>query len=83
MLNTKPFLCFDFGAGSVKLGEFVAAARRGFAALHAAAQLEDAMKQVLDRHYPVYPVVDAENRLRGLVRGPAALGRARAALAAL
>src|SRR5436190_12524266 len=24
MLNTKPFLCFDFGAGSVKLGEFVA-----------------------------------------------------------
>jgi len=24
---------------------------------------------VLDRHYPVYPVVDAENRIRGLVRG--------------
>src|SRR5437868_5898562 len=24
MLSTKPFLCFDFGAGSVKLGEFVA-----------------------------------------------------------
>src|SRR5436190_13282538 len=24
MLNTKPFLCFDFGAGSVKVGEFVA-----------------------------------------------------------
>ncbi|MGN6386813.1 MAG: type IV pilus assembly protein PilM [Verrucomicrobiota bacterium] len=23
MLNTKPFLCFDFGAGSVKVGEFV------------------------------------------------------------
>ncbi len=38
-------------------------------ALHAPVVLEDAMKQVLDRHYPVYPVVDAENRLRGLVRG--------------
>ena len=37
--------------------------------LHAPTLLEDAMKQVLDRHYPVYPVVDAENRLRGLVRG--------------
>src|SRR3954467_8885990 len=24
MLNTKPFLCFDFGAGTVKVGEFVA-----------------------------------------------------------
>jgi len=24
MLNTKPFLCFDFGAGSVKVGEFLA-----------------------------------------------------------
>ncbi|MGZ8899295.1 MAG: type IV pilus assembly protein PilM [Limisphaerales bacterium] len=24
MLNTKPFLCFDFGAGSVKVGEFIA-----------------------------------------------------------
>lgn len=23
MLNTKPFLCFDFGAGSVKVGEFM------------------------------------------------------------
>lgn len=37
--------------------------------LHAPTVLENAMKQVLDRHYPVYPVVDAENRLRGLVRG--------------
>ncbi|MDA1118063.1 MAG: CBS domain-containing protein [Proteobacteria bacterium] len=35
--------------------------------LHAPTVLENAMKQVLDRHYPVYPVVDAENRLRGLV----------------
>ncbi len=38
-------------------------------ALNAPTVLENAMKQVLDRHYPVYPVVDAENRLRGLVRG--------------
>jgi len=32
-------------------------------------QLADAMKLVLDRHYPVYPVCDAEGRLLGLVRG--------------
>ena len=31
--------------------------------------LMDAMKLVLDRHYPVYPVVDAEKRLVGLLRG--------------
>ena len=24
MLNTKPFLCFDFGAGTIKVGEFIA-----------------------------------------------------------
>jgi magnesium transporter len=29
----------------------------------------DAMKLVLDRHFPVYPVVDADKRLVGLVRG--------------
>jgi magnesium transporter len=40
-------------------------------ALHASARLEDAMKQVLDRHYPVYPVVDGEQHLIGLVRGQA------------
>ena len=38
-------------------------------ALPAVTPLEEAMKQVLDRHYPVYPVVDAERRLIGLVRG--------------
>jgi magnesium transporter len=32
-------------------------------------QLADAMKLVLDRHYPVYPVCDGEGRLLGLVRG--------------
>jgi len=41
----------------------------GVFALHAPTPLDEAMKQVLDRHYPVYPVVDAENRLRGLLRG--------------
>jgi magnesium transporter len=39
--------------------------------LQAAMPLRDAMKQVLDRHYPVYPVVDATGRLIGLVRGQA------------
>jgi magnesium transporter len=38
-------------------------------ALHAEVQLADAMRSVLDRHFPVYPVTDAEGRLRGLVRG--------------
>lgn len=33
--------------------------------------LEDAMKSVLNRHYPVYPVCDAAGRLVGLVRGQA------------
>lgn len=31
--------------------------------------LNDAMKQVLARHYPVYPVCDSRGRLVGLVRG--------------
>jgi magnesium transporter len=38
-------------------------------ALAANLGLMDAMKLVLDRHYPVYPVVDDEKRLVGLVRG--------------
>jgi magnesium transporter len=38
-------------------------------ALQAAMPLADAMRTVLDRHFPVYPVVDADGRLRGLVRG--------------
>ena len=33
--------------------------------------LNDAMKLVLDRHYPVYPVCDANGILLGLVRGQA------------
>lgn len=37
--------------------------------LGAGAKLADAMKQVLIRHYPVYPVCDGQQRLVGLVRG--------------
>ncbi|HEX6295841.1 MAG TPA: magnesium transporter [Burkholderiales bacterium] len=40
-------------------------------ALPASTSLQEAMKQVLDRHYPVYPVVDHDDRLIGLVRGQA------------
>ena len=42
---------------------------RGAFALHAAMPLQDAMRLVLDRHYPVYPVIDSEQRLIGLMRG--------------
>lgn len=38
-------------------------------ALKANTPLLDAMKSTLDRHYPVYPVVDDGGRLVGLVRG--------------
>jgi magnesium transporter len=33
--------------------------------------IKDAMKASLSRHYPVYPVTDAQNSLLGLVRGQA------------
>lgn len=32
--------------------------------------LDDALREVLDRHFPVYPVTDAAGKLVGLVRGP-------------
>ena len=38
-------------------------------ALPASMQIEEAMKKVLDKHFPVYPVVDEAGRLVGLVRG--------------
>ena len=38
-------------------------------ALKARMPLLDAMKLTLDKHYPVYPVVDDEGRLKGTVRG--------------
>jgi magnesium transporter len=55
-----------FGAHEKRLEEVML--REPFM-LQASMLLEDAMKLVLDRHFPVYPVVDAERRLRGLVRG--------------
>src|SRR5438067_3114203 len=38
-------------------------------ALQAEMPIMDAMKLTLDRHYPVYPVIGADKRLVGLVRG--------------
>lgn len=38
-------------------------------ALHPETDLQDAMKQVVNRHFPVYPVVDDAGRLVGEVRG--------------
>lgn len=37
--------------------------------LSPALELTEAMKLVVNKHYPVYPVADAEGRLLGLVRG--------------
>ncbi len=41
----------------------------GVFALNVETPLIDAMKQTLDRHYPVYPVCDGDGILVGLVRG--------------
>src|SRR5690606_35993139 len=38
-------------------------------ALHPDTDVIDAMREVVRRHYPVYPVCDHEQRLLGLVRG--------------
>jgi magnesium transporter len=57
-----------FGAKRATLAQVMA---RDPFVLQAAMPLREAMKQVLDRHYPVYPVVDAAGRLTGLVRGQA------------
>jgi magnesium transporter len=38
-------------------------------ALRSSMPLQEAMKLTLDRHYPVYPVVDTDGRLRGAARG--------------
>ena len=40
-------------------------------ALKPATPLMDAMKQVLNRHFPIYPVCDEKGKLIGLVRGQA------------
>lgn len=38
--------------------------------LRADTRLDEALKQALYKHFPVYPIVDAQDRLVGLVRGP-------------
>lgn len=55
-----------FNDRSAKLGEVML---RDVFALKTALPLIDAMKSTLDKHYPVYPVVDDEGRLMGTVRG--------------
>jgi magnesium transporter len=57
-----------FNHHSLTLGEVML---KDVFALRATMPLHDAMTLVLDRHYPVYPVLDAEGRLIGLVRGQA------------
>jgi len=51
---------------SVRLEEVMI---RNVFSLGADTPLLDAMRSTLDRHYPVYPVVDAAGQLVGLVRG--------------
>ena len=55
-----------FSDNTRTLGEIML---RDVFALRASMPLADAMKLTLDRHYPVYPVVDADGRLRGAARG--------------
>jgi magnesium transporter len=55
-----------FGEHAASLGEVMLGS---VFALPASMPLMDAMKQVLERHYPQYPVVDSQQRLLGLVRG--------------
>jgi magnesium transporter len=55
-----------FNDRSKTLGEVML---RDVFAIEADTPMVDAMKLVLDRHYPVYPVVDAQRHLVGLVRG--------------
>ncbi|HQU48214.1 MAG TPA: magnesium transporter [Casimicrobiaceae bacterium] len=55
-----------FNDRGVTLGEVML---RNVFALKTSMPLLDAMKSTLDKHYPVYPVVDGEGRLMGTVRG--------------
>ena len=57
-----------FGDHALPLGDVML---RSVFSLPAALPLEEAMRRVLDRHYPVYPVVDDAGRLVGLLRGQA------------
>ena len=55
-----------FGAHEKKLSSIMLAE---LFCLDADMQLSDAIKPVLNRHYPVYPACDGQGRLVGLVRG--------------
>jgi magnesium transporter len=55
-----------FAQGSQRLSEIMVA--HPFS-LRPDADVIDAMREVVKRHYPVYPVCDADGRLLGLVRG--------------
>jgi magnesium transporter len=57
-----------FSSRSQKLGDVML---RSVFALNASMPVLEAMKLTLDKHYPVYPVVDEEGRLAGTVRGHA------------
>ena len=56
-----------FNERSAKLGDVML---KSVFALRTTMPLLDAMKLTLDKHYPVYPVVDTEGHLQGMVRGP-------------
>jgi magnesium transporter len=55
-----------FSPKSERLGDVML---RSVFALHASMPVLDAMKLTLDKHFPVYPVVDGDGRLLGTVRG--------------
>ena len=55
-----------FAENSVRLGEIML---RDVFALAPELPLADAMRATVNRHYPVYPVCDADGKLLGLVRG--------------
>jgi len=57
-----------FADGAERLGDIML---RDIFALAPNTALNDAMRLVLDRHYPYYPVCDVDGRLLGLVRGQA------------
>jgi magnesium transporter len=56
-----------FSPGSHKLADVML---RSVFSLEASMLVLDAMKLTLDKHFPVYPVIDREGRLLGTVRGP-------------
>jgi magnesium transporter len=55
-----------FNERATKLGDVML---KSVFALKTTMPLLDAMKLTLDKHYPVYPVVDDDGRLAGMVRG--------------